>query len=270
MNKMIAVFCITISAMFCAPTWAADVKPLTFGILNQQSAAKTAERWNPILRYLSETTGIPFQMKMGATVQETDAMMGRGEFDLVFTNHNFLPQYDGTYKTIARWSEKPIYGVIAVNADSPIKTLKDLAGKKIVFPSKSAFVAYAIPMAALKNAKITFEPVYAAHQEGALTQLKAREVDAAAVNSRFLTQYAAQKGFTYREAFSSEGYADPAVIIHPRIAPAQKEAIRKALLAIKTDPKAADARAAGGFDGFSAASDKDYDNARRVYKAIAQ
>lgn len=250
--------------------FAADDKPLAIGILNQQSAAKTAARWNPILHYVTETTGIPLQMKMGATVQETNAMMGRGEFDLVYTNHNFREEYDGVYRVIARWSDKPIYGVIAVNADSPTKSLNDLTGKRVVFPSKNAFVAYAVPMAAINQAKVKINAVFAAHQEGALAQLKARQVDAAAVNSRFLTQYAAQQGLVYREIFTSEGYADLAVAVHPRLPAAQVDAIRKALLAMRSDPRAADALAAANFSGFAPASDRDYDNARRVYRLVAE
>ena len=268
MKRIAAI--LTVVCFLVGFAYAADDKLLTIGILNQQSATKTAERWNPILRYVTEATGIPIQMKMGATVQETNAMMGRGEFDLVYTNHIFRKEYDGVYRVIARWSVEPIYGVIAVNIDSPINSLKDLAGKKVAFPSKNAFVAYAVPMAAINEAKLKVDPVFAAHQEGALAQLKARQVDAAAVNSRFLAQYAAQQGLTYREIFTSEGYADLAVAVHPRIPVAQAEAIRKALLAMRSDPRAAAALAAAGFSGFAPASDRDYDNARSVYRLVAE
>ena len=47
---------------------AADGKPLVFGVLNQQSPALTAERWNPILHYLGVATGLTFQLRMGRTV----------------------------------------------------------------------------------------------------------------------------------------------------------------------------------------------------------
>ena len=63
----------------------ADTKPLIFGVLNQQSPVLTAEKWNPILQYLTEVTSIPLQFKMGPTVKDTDAMMGRGEFDFVYS-----------------------------------------------------------------------------------------------------------------------------------------------------------------------------------------
>ena len=36
---------------------AAQDRPLAFGVLNQQSPARTAERWNPILHYLTMMIG---------------------------------------------------------------------------------------------------------------------------------------------------------------------------------------------------------------------
>src|SRR5688572_18071481 len=68
--------------------------PLAFGVLNQQSPALTAERWNPILSYVSTASSVPLQLKMGRTVQDTNAMMARGELDFVFTNHNFQTEFD--------------------------------------------------------------------------------------------------------------------------------------------------------------------------------
>lgn len=248
---------------------ATEDKPLVFGILNQQSPSRTAQRWNPVLKYLAETTGLPFQLKMGPTVQETDAMMGRGEFDLAFTNHNFSKEYDGVYKVIARWAGKPIFGVIAVPADSPLKTLKDLAGKRVAFPSREAFVAYAVPMTALQAEKISVDAVFAGNQEGALAQLRARQVDAAAVNSRFLTHYAAQYALPYRVLFTSEAYAELPVIAHPRVPRDRVELIQKALLAMKVDPKGRAILEASEMPGFEAAADRDYDNARKIYRKLA-
>lgn len=271
-RKRLLGFAICLAAAWLAAPVRTDDQdsPLSFGVLNQQSPARTAQRWNPILKYLSDATGLRFQLKMGPTVRETDAMMGRGEFDLAFTNHNFAREYDGVYKVIARWAGKPIYGAIAVPADSSIKTLKDLAGKRVAFPSKEAFVAYAVPMVALRAAKVRVDEVLAGNQEGALAQLRARQVDAAAVNSRYLTQYAAQNALPYREIFSSEGYAELPVIVHPRLPRAEVEVIQKALLAMKTDPKAAAALEASGAPGFEPAGERDYDNVRAIYRRIAE
>lgn len=245
--------------------------PLVFGVLNQQSPALTAERWNPILHYLASVTGIPLVLKMGATVVETNAMMAKGAFDLMFTNHNFQSEFDGLgYKVIARWAGEPIRTVIAAPADSPVRDLRELDGKAVAFPSREAFVGYAVPLVALRGAKVTVTEVFAGNQEGAMAQLKARRVEAAAVNSRFLAQYAEREGLRFREIYVSEGYPELAVIVHPRIPAATVEKIRRALLGMADDPAAAPIMARIRFKGFAAATDKDYDGVRRVYRSIGQ
>ncbi|MBL8492176.1 MAG: PhnD/SsuA/transferrin family substrate-binding protein, partial [Rhodocyclaceae bacterium] len=203
-------------------------------------------------------------------VQETDAMMGRGEFDLLFTNHNFRRDQDGQYRVLVRWAGKPIYSVIAVPADSPAHALSDLAGRRVAFPSREAFVGYAVPMAALKTAGISVEVVTAGNQEGAMAQLQARQVEAAAVNSRLLSRYAAQSGLRYRELYVSEGFAEMPVLAHPRLPKEQADAIRRALLAMAADPRAAAAREAAACNGFEPAAEKDYDNVRRIYAGIRE
>src|SRR5262245_60441604 len=148
---------------------------LVFGVLNQQSPALTAERWNPILHYLSSVSGVPLRLKMGATVQVTDAMMGLGQFDFVFTNHNFRTEYEVLcYAVIARRGVDTMPYVISVTLDSPLQVLAELTGKRVAFPSSDAFVGYAVPMATLKNAQVRVEEVFTGNQEGALAQLKVR------------------------------------------------------------------------------------------------
>jgi phosphonate transport system substrate-binding protein len=208
---------------------------------------------------------------MGPTVQDTDAIMGRGEFDFVFTNHNFQSEFDGVgYKVIARWSGEPIRGVIAVHADSPIRQLRQLAGQRVAFPSRDAFVAYAVPRLALKSAGVAIHEVFAANQEGALAQLKARRVDAAAVNSRFLEQYQKREDVAFRTIFVSDEYPDLAVIVHPRVPAAVVERVRQTLIGMKADPVAAPVLARARFQGFDPATDREYEGVRKVYRAIGQ
>lgn len=245
--------------------------PLAFGVLNQQSPALTAERWNPILHYASTVSGVPLQLKMGRTVQETDAMMARGDFDFVFTNHNFQPEFETIgFKVVAKWAGEPIRAVIAVPADSPIQNLRDLAGKRVSFPSTDAFVAYAVPLVALKRAGVRVEQVFGGNQEGTLAQLKAKRVEAAAVNSRFLAQYAEREHLQFREIYVSEGYPDLAVIAHPRVPANTVERVRRALLGMSGDPSAMPVLTLAKSKGFEPAADRDYDGVRRVYRLIGQ
>ena len=249
----------------------AQERPLAFGVLNQQSPARTAERWNPILHYVTSLTGVHLQLLMGPTVPDTNAMMARGEFEFMFTNHNFQTEFDSLgYRVIARWGGEPIHGVIAVPADSPVRTKKDLDGRRVAFPSADAFVGYAVPIVALRQAGVKVEEVFAGNQEGVLAQLKARRVDGGAVNSRFLATYAEREGVQFREVFVSQGYPDLAVIAHPRVPAATVEKVRQVLLGMKNDPAAAAILTRAGSRGFDPATDRDYDGVRQVYRLIGQ
>lgn len=258
---------VLISFCFCVLA-NADEAVLNFGVLNQQNPQATAERWNPILRYLGEQTGLRFQLRMGANVQATNALMQAGEFDLLFSNHNFRLEYDGTYRVLARWGNAPIFGVIAVREDSPLQKLADVDGRRVAYPSAHAFVAYAVPKLALRKAGVREQEVMAANQEGALAQLASGQVDAAAVNSRYLTQYAARKGLRYRELYTSEAYPDLAVLVHPRIAREKALAIQQALLKLRQDPGAAALLERNQFAGFFPAGEADYAPVRKIYKAL--
>lgn len=264
---------VAVAALLLLPTSAPTQPqtPLVFGVLNQQSPALTAERWNPILHHVTTVSGVPLRMKMGGTVQETNAMMGRGDFDFVFTNHNFQTEFDRIgFKVIARWAGEPIHTVIAVPADSPIRHLRELDGKRVSFPSTDAFVGYAVPLVALKRAGVRVEQVFGGNQEGTLAQVKAKRVEAGAVNSRFLGQYAERENARFREIYVSEGFPDLAVIAHPRVPAATVEAVRRALLGMSRDPGAAPVLTSAKSKGFEPAGEQDYDGVRRVYRLIGQ
>jgi phosphonate transport system substrate-binding protein len=266
----LVVACLVAMATLLAPVGAQE-NPLAFGVLNQQSPALTAERWNPILHYLSTVSGVPLQLRMGPTVQDTNLMMKRGDFDFVFTNHCFQAEFDHIgFKVIARWGGEPIHGVIAVPEDSPVRDVRGLDGRRIAFPSPDAFVAYAVPLVALRQASVKFTEVFAGNQDGVLAQLKARRVDAGAVNSRFLRDYQARQNVRFREVSVSAGYPDLAVIVHPRVPAPTVEKVRQALIGLKDDARAAVLREQLKFRGFEPATDRDYDGVRLVYRQIGQ
>lgn len=70
------------------PLKAEDAAPV-FGMLNPQSPPQTAERLNSILEYLGRKAGSALRLGIGTTVERTSEMMASGQFDFVFTNHNF-------------------------------------------------------------------------------------------------------------------------------------------------------------------------------------
>ena len=123
---------------------------------------------------------------------------------------------------------------------------------------------------ALASAGIRSETVFAGNQDGALAQLEAGQVDAAAVNSRFLAEYARRKGLHHRQLYVSEAFAELPVIVHSRVPAPQADALRRALVGMRHDPAAAPLLLKLKFTGFEPAGEKDYDNVRRIYRQTGQ
>jgi phosphonate transport system substrate-binding protein len=249
-------------------------EPLAFGVLNQRSAMLTAQYWNPILVYVSAHSGVPLRLKMGRTAPETTAMTVRGEFAFAYTNHLFTPKRDRLgWRVIARPADKGIQGAIVVTEAAPVKTLAELAGKEVGFPSPEAFVGYWVPMDALLKAGVEVKPVFAGNQEGVMGQLKAGRIVAAAVNAQVMENYARREHFQYRTIWHSETYLDLAVMANPEVPQNKVEAVKKAFVKMAGDEEGRKILRAGaellkreGELGFVAADDKDYENYRRFYR----
>jgi phosphonate transport system substrate-binding protein len=233
-----AILSLAIVAGTFPPAVGSAEKPLEFGVLNQRSITLTAQYWNPILRYVSEKSGVPLRLKMGKTAPETDAMTLRGEFSFAYTNILFTPDRMRLgYQAIARMNSPGIRSLIIVPEDSPIRKLSDLNGRRMTFPSRIAFVGYAVPKDALQKAGIVVTPSFAGNQEGAMAQMQARATDAVAVNSQVLENYARRENFRYRVLWQSEVFLDLPIMASPAVPRSQVEAVRKAFLGMSGDPE---------------------------------
>jgi phosphonate transport system substrate-binding protein len=264
---------VTVACMAATPERGQD-SPLSFGVITQRSPVLTAQYWNPILRYVSERSGVPLRLKLAKTGSEHSDMIGRGEFDFIYSNHNFNSKNDAVgYRVIARPIEAAIMGQIVVPAESPIHTLAELAGKEVVFPSKAAFVGYYVPMDALLQAGVYVKPLFAGNQEGAMGQLKSGRVPAASVNSQIMRDYAERERYAYRVLWSSEPYLNIPISAHPSVPAAQVKAVQEALIGMSADPGGARILAASAQlikqqppFGFMAANDKDFNNIRQFFR----
>lgn len=263
---------ITLLLLQAGVAWA---QSYSFGVLNQRSAALSAQYWNPILDYVGKKTGVSLVMRIGKDVQETDEATRRGEYDFVFTNHVVFTQENNQpgYKVILRPNEDAIKGQIVVAETSPLRHLSELKGKEVGFPSKTAFVGYMVAMDHLARNGIDVMPVFGGNQEGVMAQLKAGAVVAASVNSKIMRDYAERTGFRYRVLWSSVDYLNLPILVHPRVPPEVVERVRSGLDKMDDTPEglavlkaSAEVIAQPPPYGFRAAHDREYENYRTFYR----
>lgn len=271
--KWFASFCALMTLSWVALAWESG-GPYPFGVLNHRSPTFTAEYWNPILAWVSARAGVKLDLRVARTANETTDMAARGELAFVYSNHFFTPQRAKLgFTVLARQEGEGIRGQVVVRDDSPAKALTDLAGKKVAFANPYGFTGYFVPYDALLRAGVKVEPVFAGTQEAAMGQLKFGQVAAAGVNSQVMADYAHRENFAYRVLWQSEPYFDLAIMAHPRVPAAQREAVQRAFLALREEESgravlAEAARKLGTVKprGFVAASDADYESYRRFFR----
>lgn len=247
--------------------------PLSFGVISHRSPTLTAQFWNPILRYVSERSGVPLQLKVAKTGPEHTGMVGRGELDFLYSNHNFIKENEASgYRVFARPKEDPGQGEIVVLKDSPIRSLADLQDKEVVFPHTAAFLGYHLPMDALLRMRIHVKPLFAGNQEGAMGQLKAGRTVAAGVNAEVMRAFAKRERIEYRALWRSEPYLSFALSAHPSVPETKVNAVREAFLKMSEDSEGAKVLASTAELikqtsplAFVAAKDSEFDNMRRFY-----
>jgi phosphonate transport system substrate-binding protein len=276
--RTLARYWLLVTAVFqlLSTAQAAD-QPFAFNVLNQRSVALTAQYWNPILIYVSRKSGVPLELKLAKTTKEGNALAEQGAYDFLYTNHFFTPERDRLgFRVIARPAGRGIQGQIVVPQDSPIRSLQELNGKEVAFPSPDAFAAYFLPMDALIKAKVDVKQVFTSNQEASLAQLKIGTVAAATVNDQIIQRYARREGFEYRLLWNSEVYNDLCIMVSTRVPKEKVATVREAFVNMINDPEGRKVLEAGAELlkikdklGFIAADNRDYDNYRAFYKNTA-
>jgi phosphonate transport system substrate-binding protein len=256
-----------------APGWSQN-PPLSFGVIIWRSPTLTAQFWNPILRYVSERSGVPLQLKVAHTGPEHTAMVRRGEYHFLYSNHNFIKENEESgYRVFARSRDDVGTGEIVVLKDSPIRSLADLEGKEVVFPHLAAFYGYHLPMDGLLRKGIQVKPHFAGNQEGAMGQLKAGRAVAAGVNAAVMRAFAQRENVAYRTLWSSDKYVSLALSALPSVPADSVKAVRDAFLKMADDPEglkvltaSAEVLKAEAPLRFVAAKDSEFDNIRKFYR----
>jgi phosphonate transport system substrate-binding protein len=256
-----------------APSWSQN-QPLSFGVIIWRSPTLTAQFWNPILRYVSERSGVPLQLKVAHTGTEHTAMVRRGEYHFLYSNHNFIKENEESgYRVFARPKEDAVTGEIVVLRDSPIRSLADLEGQEVAFPHAAAFLGYHLPMDALLRKGIHVKSHFAGNQEGAMGQLKAGRVVAAGVNAEVMRAFAQREKVAYRTLWSSDKYLSLALSSLPSVPADTVKAVRDVFLKMADDPEGLKVLESSAKIlsqttpmRFVASKDSEYDNMRKFYR----
>lgn len=209
-----------------------------FSPVNQWDIAKTAVYWNPIIKYVSERSGVELELKIGRTSADTTAFVLAKEVDFAFTNHLFSPARARLgWSVIGRRNGENLHGQIVVAQQSPLRSIADLQGLKIAFPGPEAFLAYKVTMSQLLRDGIKVSYTFAGNHNAAFAQLLAGKVDAVGANSHLVPGYTKSQGLPpLRVLWSSDPFPDLALMVSDRVPSAHVNAVKDAFLRMSQDP----------------------------------
>ncbi len=247
---------------------------LRFGVVSFYSPRLMYLKYQPLVDYLTSATGQPWELVIGISYEDTVRDLCNGKLTVAYLGpFSYLRAHAacGAVPVVKlNTGGKPTYSsVILVRTDSPIKSVKDLAGKRFGFGSPLGTSAHLLPRAMLEEAGlhpgVDVACRYFFHHERAARAVLLGEVDACGVRD------IVGETFTHRELrilARSEETANFPFVVAPGSPPALREELFNALVARpRADPAAAAAIRSWDEElsgGFVAATDADYAPVRRL------
>jgi len=237
---------------------------LTFGIVPQQSAKKLAKLWTPISIYLSKKTGVKILFTTANDIPTFEKRVLAGEYDLAYMNpyHFTVFNQKPGYQAIIKQSDKRIKGILVVAKESPIRSLQDLQGKTLSFPSPAAFAASVLPRAKIQKEGITFSPKYVSSHDSVYLTVSRGLFPAGGGVMRTLKNTDQEVRDKLRVLWTTPGYTPHAIAVHPRLDIGLKNKIQSAFLSMNADPQGLALLKAINFKGTEVANNADWNDVR--------
>lgn len=251
------------------PAVAADADAdaeLSFGVVPQQAASKLARLWSPILRQVSERSGIKISFRTAPNIPEFERRVLKGEYDLAYMNpyHYTVFQQTPGYRAFAKQKDKRIRGIIVVRKDADTDVLDELTEQTLAFPAPAAFAASVLPRAALKRRAIDITPRYVSSHDSVYRAVAKGLYPAGGGIERTLANIDDDTRSQLRVLWRTASYTPHAIAAHPRIDDARLKRIRNAFLALSDSPGGRALLAAIKFKGIEPAQNSDWDDVRSL------
>jgi len=233
------------------------------------------KKFTPLADYLSQETGKKIAIKISPSYQQHIDAVGKEQMDLAYMGPvayvEMVKQYG--QKPLLACQEvngKPfLHGMIIVKADSPVKTLAGLSGKRFAFVDPESTMGYVLPRFMLREAGVEINQLaqgdfLKSHTNVALSVLNGF-YDAGAVKDETFDTYQG-RGLTMLAM--SPPIHEHIVVANRQLSESLAATIGKALHALKD--KEVLTAIQSTLTGFVPVKDTDYDPLRQVMQSLAQ
>lgn len=245
------------------------------------------EFYRQVVAYVGEASGLPTRMIADAS-PGMEAMFGEGMIEAAFgcglpyvwkaaEPQPSVRLMAAPVMPAARYGDRPIYfSDIIVRSDSGCRTLADLRGAAFAFNQTISFSGYVLPCYHMLKLGETLHGFFGTMVETgshakSMDWVEEGRADAAAIDSVVLDMEYLQRperANVFRVAENMGPASIPPVIASARLSPETHAKLTDALTHMHTTERGQAVLKRGGVRRFAVVTDKDYDDIRRMYKAV--
>lgn len=239
---------------------------ITVGIVPQQSATELARVWIPLLQEVAARSEIRLVFRTAPDIPAFEERLKRGEYDIAYMNpyHYTVFSRISGYKAFAKEKDRRLVGIIVIAKKSPISDIKQLSGKTVAFPAPAAFAASILPRAEFSRLDIPIEARYVNSHDSVYRGVAQGLFAAGGGIKRTLEAIDPEISSQLRVLTTTPSYTPHAFAAHPRIDPELINKVMAALASLGADEAGKKLLAPLSFKGIEAASDRDWDEIRRL------
>lgn len=258
---IVLYICIAVSPAFCD-----EKKVLSFGVVPQQSAGKLARNWVPLLDYISARSGYTINFETAPDIPEFERRLEKGTYAFAYMNpyHYAVFSKTNSYRAFARQKGEGLVGILVVKKESNIKSIQDLSGKTIAFPSHGAFAASVITREHLLERGVDITPAYVGSHDSVYMTVAKGIYPAGGGVVRTLNNMERDVREQIDILWQSRPYTPHAFAVLPSVPDDVVKKIQQVMMEMNNDPAAADLLKGIEISGFEAARDSDWDDIRKL------
>lgn len=289
-ESLLPVLCLLPALLLCwqAPAQAGEsgtgerpsapaVHEYTFGIFPYLPLVKLEGTFAPLALELSKALGRAVHYSSAATFEKFSCRLKDAEFDIAY-----IQPFDyvriaapAGYLPVAK-RRTPLFALFVVKRENAFKGLHDLKGATVVFPPEESAMAYLGKAALIENGLRPERDMtvrYAKEHHSCLQQVAVGEAAACVTSEASLRAFDRALQEKLRVLEKTPDIPPVLFVVHKRVPPKDRKAIKQTLLKTTLSGVAPELRAPLAADGakpFIAAAAADYEVVRRYAEVIAQ
>jgi len=270
---------LALGALLLSPLANAD-GDLVMGVFPRRDAIETTRMFTPLAQHLTQVLGRTVRIETAKDFDSFWQGVTQKRYDLVhFNQYDYAKSHkEYSYQVILKnveFGADTIAGALLVNKDSGINSLADLKGKKIVFGGgRTAFLAYIVNTHVLRKAGLRsgdYVEEFAKSPPNAVLATYFGQASAGGAGTGVLEQPLIKSKIDVTKMkylVTSEPYANLPWAVRGDMPVERRQRIQSALADLSSSAEGRDILAKAALTGLVAATNAEYDAARRIIREV--